>query len=144
MSIPESYRTSVTDRSTFITQTVRTHLPRVARFSHAVQDHPYLNLPFYYVHPCQTSKLLAEAGLRYDTALDVLKSALCVLSIAGPIVSLTYPHEWFVLAPLKEVRTLYQSRYSHLSLYCSEQTQWRLSGSLRTCGRPARPPCATR
>lgn len=76
-----------------------------SRCSHAGQDHPYLNVPFYYVHPCQTSKLLAEAGLRYDTALDVLKCLLCVLSIAGPIVSLTYPHEWFLLAPLKEVHT---------------------------------------
>ncbi|KAI7862514.1 autophagocytosis associated protein [Spinellus fusiger] len=46
-------------------------------------DHPFLNIPAYYLHPCDTANLLETVGISQSPTLVYLQSWL---SLLGPVV----------------------------------------------------------
>jgi len=55
-------------------------------------EHPILGIPFFYVHPCQTSKLMKELLSNNTTGFNYI---LSWLSLIGPLVGLKIPFNWF-------------------------------------------------
>lgn len=80
--LPPHYQNSEI-RSTFLTQ----------------NDHPVLGVPFYFIHPCETAKLMGELRREQDPALTPTKSTTADehnylmqwLSIVAPVIGLHVP-----------------------------------------------------
>ena len=58
------------------------------------RDHPVLDCPYYYVHPCQTSGVMD----RFSSAPNFIY-LLTFLSTIGPIVGLHIPHKYTLKIP---------------------------------------------
>lgn len=54
-------------------------------------EHPLTGAPFWFIHPCDTQKLMGIIQFEY---LDYIKTWL---SFAGPIVRCQIPKEMFVI-----------------------------------------------
>ena len=53
------------------------------------KDHPLLDTPYYYVHPCQTFKMMSNFSNEQNFIY-----LLTFLSMIGPIAGLKLPHEY--------------------------------------------------
>lgn len=77
--VPELYRARLLEnRWSFITQT----------------EHPYLNRPFYQLHPCNTEKLMSVVptkDLSEQNPRSSLNYLITWLSVVGPVVNLKIP-----------------------------------------------------
>ncbi|KAL7748939.1 E2-like conjugating enzyme atg10 [Sorochytrium milnesiophthora] len=55
------------------------------------QDHPYLHLPYYFVHPCRTADLMNAVGPCADTDDTGARDIVRWLSFVGPAAGLVMP-----------------------------------------------------
>ncbi len=60
------------------------------------KDHPLLDTPFYYIHPCQTSKMMDNFTRERHTCNNYVY-LLTFLSMIGPIAGLKLPHEYSLI-----------------------------------------------
>lgn len=56
------------------------------------KDHPLLDTPFYYIHPCHTSKMMQDLGAGSQNSDG--NSLLTFLSSVGPVAGLYIPHTY--------------------------------------------------
>lgn len=64
-----------------------------------LQEHPYLNRPWFKLHPCGTEewiKLLSESSSLNDCRMPIELYLVSWFSVVGQVVGLKIPHEMLI------------------------------------------------